>query len=473
MFDIAATAVRSATASAAVEPVNPGISAVSAPISGLPAPGEPAAGAFDAALALASDVAAAGKGLPPLAARQDLAAALPQDQAATDAQGAAISDMTTDTDNLPALRHAAAPRAGRPLALPVMLHAAMAERDKQATAQSSATDTPLAPTEPQATAMPSPALIPVLPAIAAAPAQFTAAQATAAAGKTASAPLAASAAPSPDTGAKPAPASAPAPVASAAMPAILSTAIVREIVSPVPAEPQAQSLPEAAPQPAAQIASARAPVGKALSASGDLAQRVAPAATAADKPAAARGPAIAGEKTADHLTLAAPMAQPALIAAVTPDAPAPAAGAAPTQPRAPERIDFATLVDSIARARQDGAAAAPVAVALTHAEFGKVSLHFRAGDDGLSVAMSSPDPAFAPAVAAAREAASAQGAAPDGNRPDAAPRGQQQAAAGGEQSSSNGTARQDSQRGTRTNPSAQHRTGETPRDGGQRDGIFA
>ncbi|MEI5579504.1 hypothetical protein, partial [Streptomyces brasiliscabiei] len=49
--------------------------------------------------------------------------------------------------------------------------------------------------------------------------------------------------------------------------------------------------------------------------------------------------------------------------------------------------------------------AAPVAVAVTHAEFGRVTLRFARDDDGLAVRMASPDPAFAPAAIAASTAA--------------------------------------------------------------------
>lgn len=84
---------------------------------------------------------------------------------------------------------------------------------------------------------------------------------------------------------------------------------------------------------------------------------------------------------------------------------APTAQGSPT-PQAtarPERIDFATLVDSIARAREEGAGNA-VSVAVAHADFGKVSLRFENGDNGLSVSMASADPGFARAVAASAQA---------------------------------------------------------------------
>ncbi|WP_226017581.1 hypothetical protein [Novosphingobium sp. FKTRR1] len=73
-----------------------------------------------------------------------------------------------------------------------------------------------------------------------------------------------------------------------------------------------------------------------------------------------------------------------------------------------ERIGLGALVDAIARARDDAAmghTGAPVAVALTHAEFGKVSLRFTNNDDGLAVSMASADPGFSPAALAAGEVA--------------------------------------------------------------------
>lgn len=71
---------------------------------------------------------------------------------------------------------------------------------------------------------------------------------------------------------------------------------------------------------------------------------------------------------------------------------------------APTRVDFATLVDTIARAREQAAPQSPtvpVAVSLAHADFGPVALRFRHDGDALAVTMSSADPGFVPAVAAA------------------------------------------------------------------------
>jgi hypothetical protein len=94
----------------------------------------------------------------------------------------------------------------------------------------------------------------------------------------------------------------------------------------------------------------------------------------------------------------------ALSSALIADGPANVATVVRTVAPAGERIDFAALVESVARARENAAGPQDVAIALTHAEFGKVSLRFQNEDKGLSVSMISPDPGFAPAVAAARMA---------------------------------------------------------------------
>lgn len=101
--------------------------------------------------------------------------------------------------------------------------------------------------------------------------------------------------------------------------------------------------------------------------------------------------------TAGALALAQP--------ATTPPAATPAAT---TTASAPQPLSFDQLVDSIARARDGADQGGPVAVALRHGEFGRVSLRIESDSNGLSVAMASPDPAFAPAVAAAHAAAVAE-----------------------------------------------------------------
>lgn len=101
--------------------------------------------------------------------------------------------------------------------------------------------------------------------------------------------------------------------------------------------------------------------------------------------------------TASALPLAQPAATPSPVGAAD----------APTA-SAPQPLSFDQLVDSIARARDGVDQGGPVAVALRHGEFGRISLRIESDATGLSVAMTSPDPAFAPAVAAAHAAAAAE-----------------------------------------------------------------
>ena len=106
--------------------------------------------------------------------------------------------------------------------------------------------------------------------------------------------------------------------------------------------------------------------------------------------------------------LAATPASPMHLAAlVTPDA-APAAVATPTA--LPAGQDLAALVDRLVEARgaaQAGTAAGPVSTTLTHADFGRVSVHFAPDAKGLNVTLSSTDPTFAGAAQAALSVGSA------------------------------------------------------------------
>jgi hypothetical protein len=82
------------------------------------------------------------------------------------------------------------------------------------------------------------------------------------------------------------------------------------------------------------------------------------------------------------------------------------AGNPQTSPAAPAQQsghEFAALIDRLVEARE-GAAPQTVQAAISHTEFGHVSLRFDQDDSGLRVAMSSADPDFAPAVQAAAAA---------------------------------------------------------------------
>ena len=155
----------------------------------------------------------------------------------------------------------------------------------------------------------------------------------------------------------------------------------------------------------------------------------------------ARGPGVAVGEPADRADRAGPEAMPAdtiptpvqqsaFIApavAQTHGEPLALHAAAPA-PRA-DRIDFATLVDTIASVREHAgpqSASAPVAVSLAHADFGPVALRFRHEGDALAVTMASADPGFAPAVSTATAAdANANSAAGQQQQADAQPRQQQ------------------------------------------------
>lgn len=125
---------------------------------------------------------------------------------------------------------------------------------------------------------------------------------------------------------------------------------------------------------------------------------------AADKPQPAQGE-LAAPPLDKPLATEQPIAESLPLAPSQPQLPveSQAPGSARMQP-APERVDFATLVDALSRAREDSSAGT-VHASVRHAEFGRVSLRFdRDEDNGLSVAMSSADPGFTRAVSAAAQA---------------------------------------------------------------------
>jgi hypothetical protein len=110
--------------------------------------------------------------------------------------------------------------------------------------------------------------------------------------------------------------------------------------------------------------------------------------------------------------------------------------------------DFTTLVERLVEARE---AAAPHAVraALVHADFGQVSLNFRADDGRIAVQMASADPAFAPAA----QAAAQQGASDSSTSPRQDGQPAQQQPANGQQAQQQSHT-QNQQRGETSNRSA-------------------
>jgi hypothetical protein len=163
----------------------------------------------------------------------------------------------------------------------------------------------------------------------------------------------------------------------------ISVEPAQQTASPAPAEPEtaAQNTAHTLPSTFAALTGAPAP----------------------SRPAPRKAPAEADPAlpAAHPAALPAPETAGALAPALPPVAAAPAT----TAPSAPQPISFDQLVESIARARDGMEPAGPVAVAMHHAEFGRVALRIEGDAAGLSVALASPDPAFAPAAAAAHAAA--------------------------------------------------------------------
>lgn len=163
--------------------------------------------------------------------------------------------------------------------------------------------------------------------------------------------------------------------------------------------------------------------------------------------------------TAGALALAQPASPPAAAPQQTPAA------------TAPQQLSFDQLVDSIARARDGAEQGGPVAVAMHHGEFGRISLRIESDATGLSVAMASPDPAFAPAVAAAHAAAVAEPArsAANGQQPGSPEQSLTQGQSGS--NSGPGTSQQRQPPATRQ-PAANPAGSPAPRSE-RRGGIFA
>jgi hypothetical protein len=143
--------------------------------------------------------------------------------------------------------------------------------------------------------------------------------------------------------------------------------------------------------------------------------------------------------------------------------------------------DFATLVDRLVEARE---AALPQAVhaAVSHSEFGQVSLRFDQDASGLSVSMSSADPDFARAVQATASSAGSQTASDNGQsapRQDASTQQQTAGSLSGQaqpQSDSQASARNDRNAPTQNEARAGGRSAEQGHDDDSADtrsGIYA
>lgn len=208
---------------------------------------------------------------------------------------------------------------------------------------------------------------------------------------TAAAPAPQPAAPRPDV-----PPAAPAaqPPHAAAF-AVTSLVLERDAAAPAADAAAPAATPEqSAPETAAQNA-ARAQPSTLAALTGT---------PTPERPATRKLRSEADLKLPDPKSAEAPLPETAGALAQTQPSFAPASPEAPAI-SGPQPISFDQLVESIARARDGMQPAGPVAVAMHHAEFGRISLRIEGDDTGLSVALASPDPTFAPAVAAAHAAA--------------------------------------------------------------------
>lgn len=167
-----------------------------------------------------------------------------------------------------------------------------------------------------------------------------------------------------------------------------------------------------------------------------------------------------------------------LIAPATPTGDATPVAAPASGEARPERIAFATLVDTLNRAREE-AAPRTVNVAVTNTDFGRVSLRFDTSDAGLSVAMSSADPAFVRAASAAGEAQGASGDTRGQNGPAQSEARAQPGEGGAQRNNSQqnpqqqqaGTARHDPRSPARTTPDTRREDDAAATNGS--NGIYA
>lgn len=176
----------------------------------------------------------------------------------------------------------------------------------------------------------------------------------------------------------------------------------------------------------------------------------------------------ADQESAEVVPVEAPTAVAAPLERPTP-AHETAAPAAIRSEARPERVDFATLVDTLARARED-AAPRTVNVSVSHTEFGRVSLRFEADEDrGMTVAMSSADPGFARAVSATSEVRNSGETSAQTQQQHSSPDARAQTGHGENQRQPQPAERAPSR--ASANPSAQNRD-ERPAPDGER-GIYA
>jgi hypothetical protein len=225
------------------------------------------------------------------------------------------------------------------------------------------------------------------------------------------------------------PASVPAPAvqtASAAEPVsvVVNLALPRAQATQAIATVQPTVRQLAALQPAALRPSAPATAtagathvmpGTAIDPAAPATKKAMPAAAAdvpADGPEAA--PATSGSQAAPAAGAQLPpviASAPSLTQTIAPVAMAPATGTTHVPGH-----DFTALVDRLVEARE---AASPQTVhaAISHSEFGQVSLRFDQDASGLSVSMTSADPEFARAVQASAASAGPQTANDNGSAP--------------------------------------------------------
>lgn len=201
--------------------------------------------------------------------------------------------------------------------------------------------------------------------------------------------------------------------------------------SAIPAQPAVTAVQLAARHPLATAAATVTPVQaddaaptaaiKPRTGRRDTGLETASTPSATDAKPAVRMPAeTASTAPASPLPL---IAEPAQIRSTGIAAPGIVTSAAATAQAAESPQDFATLVDRLNEARE---AAGPqlVRTAVTHAQFGRISLQFRHEDNGLAVTMANSDPSFTSAVHAAANASLAGNA--NGNGDDAGRQQQQQ-----------------------------------------------